>query len=1124
MPDPVLLPRLLPSAISHHVGDRSAGRGLARARGGRVEDLVWDGESSTVTADVTDDGGTVQHARVLLEEYADDSVSRRFLPSAPGGLWRPRGSQCSCPSEGSCEHVAALLYRLNDLGDRAEKSAPPAEWRSVLRPLLAGTSSRTGAPATAPRPLAIRFDLEAGTGGAGASRQNREPATAADLDSDADLWLGVRPLTRGRKGTWIKGELSWRTFEGRLGGREYDAVQSEALTRVFASASAERSYSSGAIDHLWLNTITSPLLWQSLVHARDAGVEFLPGSGLTSITLLSSADAGLDLQVVDESGDLDVTPRVDLEGEHAPHARLMGAAGVLDVAPHGEDALAARIAPLPSPVPRTLRPLLQRRRPLRVPAADRESFLEVAYPKLRSLTSVTSVDGSVPLPAARRPSLRLTASYASGDRLTLRWSWHYHDPDRVLPIDQRQGAHRDIAHEEAVVAEAMTLWPQAGSETPELLSGPDTALFSEHVLDALDAMDHVETEVVGTRHSYRELDSAPKVRVTQQASPGKHDWFDLGFEITIEGRSIPFPSLFVALARGRSKLLLPDKTYFSLDHPAFDTLRELIREGEALAEWEPERQSLSRFQVEMWNDLEEMADETDASAEWDRTVGRAKELAETSAPALPDALHAELRPYQLEGYSWLAFLFAHGLGGVLADDMGLGKTVQTLALIAHARERAGASGAAGAADAVGAAGAAGAASAPPFLVVAPSSVLPVWRREAERFTPGLDVRVLDRTRAARGADLASEIAGADVVVTSYAVLRIDEEDFAARPFQGFVLDEAQFVKNRRSRTHRAAKGVRADFRLAITGTPMENSLDDLWSILDLVTPGLLGGANGFRQRYTLPIETGEHPDRMELLRRRVRPFLLRRTKELVATELPPKHEEVLTVTLGEEHRAVYDSVLQRERKKVLGILDTDLGRQRFIVFRSLTLLRMMAIDPGLVDAEAYADVPSSKLEALFDRLEEVIGGGHRVLLFSQFTSYLDRVADELSARGIGYAHLDGSTRDRDGAVAGFREGDAPVFLISLKAGGFGLTLTEADYVFLLDPWWNPAAENQAVDRAHRIGQERQVMVYRMVAEDTIEEKVLALQRRKAELFDAFTDGGDAFRSAMTADDIRELLG
>ena len=402
-------------------------------------------------------------------------------------------------------------------------------------------------------------------------------------------------------------------------------------------------------------------------------------------------------------------------------------------------------------------------------------------------------------------------------------------------------------------------------------------------------------------------------------------------------------------------------------------------------------------------------------------------------------------------------------------------------------------------------------------------MLPVWRREAERFTPDLRVRVLEGTSSARGGRGEEDLEGVDLVVTSYAVLRLDEELFASRRFQGFVLDEAQFVKNRRSRTHLAAKRVRAGMRLAITGTPMENSLDDLWAIMDLVAPGLLGSAIGFRRRYTLPIASGEAPGRMEQLRRRVRPFLLRRTKELVAKELPEKHEEVLTVTLSPEHRAVYDSVLQRERKKVLGLIDTDLDRSRFIVFRSLTLLRMLALDPSLVDPEEYSDVPSSKLEALFDRLEEVIGDGHRVLLFSQFTTYLDRVAAELSARGIGFAHLDGSTRDRDAAVSGFRDGDAPVFLISLKAGGFGLTLTEADYVFLLDPWWNPAAENQAVDRAHRIGQDRQVMVYRMIAEDTIEEKVLALQRRKAELFDALTDGGEAFRSAVTAEDLRELL-
>ena len=1106
MSDPVLLPRLLPSAISHHVGDRTASRGLGLARAGGVADVTWDPATSVVSAEVTDTDGVPHRTEVELAEYEEDSVSRRFHTPGPGGLWRPRRSGCDCSVGESCVHVAATLYRVNDLGTRAMEESPPAEWRSVLRPLLNSTVSTdaTGsASQAAPRPLALRFDLEAGTSGSGTSRHHRETATAAHLHSGAELWLGMRPLTRGRKGAWIMGDLSWRTFEYRLAGREYDPAHGEALTRLFASASVERSYSSGAIDHLWLNSITSPLLWQSLEHARAAGVEFLPGSGLAGIELVGGGEVGLDLRTLESTQELEVSPRLAIGGRRIEEGRLLGASGLLEIEELADEQLLARLAPLGASVPRALRGLLHRRRPLLVPPADRETFLEVAYPQLRSLTTMTSLDGSVELPAARRPTLHLSAGYASGDRLSLRWSWRYHDPDRQLPMDQRQGAHRDLAHEEEVIAEAMSLWPMAPSDTPELLSGTDTAQFTEHVLDALAALDHVEVEVSGTRHAYRELDGDPRVRITQQASPGKNDWFDLGFEITIEGRQIPFPSLFVALAQGRSKLLMSDRTYFSLDHPAFDALRELIREGEALAEWEPEQQRISRFQVDLWDDLQEIAQETVTSREWERTALSLRDLEDAPTPTLPRTLHAELRPYQEEGFAWLSFLRAHGLGGVLADDMGLGKTLQTLALIAHAREQ----------DP----------QAPPFLVVAPASVLPVWRREAERFTPDLQVRVLDRTAASRGGELAAAIFGVDLVVTSYSVLRIDEEDFAGTSFQGFVLDEAQFVKNRRSRTHRAAKGVRAGFRLAITGTPMENSLDDLWSILDLVAPGLLGTAIGFRRQYTLPIETGDHPGRMELLRRRVRPFVLRRTKELVASELPEKHEEVLTVTLSPEHRAVYDSVLQRERKKVLGLIETDLDRSRFIVFRSLTLLRMMALDPALVDAEEYADVPSSKLVALFDRLEEVISDGHRVLLFSQFTSYLDRVAAELDRREVRYAHLDGSTRDRDAAVTGFREGDAPVFLISLKAGGFGLTLTEADYVFLLDPWWNPAAENQAVDRAHRIGQERQVMVYRMIAEDTIEEKVLALQRRKAELFDALTDGGDAFRSAVTAEDLRELL-
>ena len=295
----------------------------------------------------------------------------------------------------------------------------------------------------------------------------------------------------------------------------------------------------------------------------------------------------------------------------------------------------------------------------------------------------------------------------------------------------------------------------------------------------------------------------------------------------------------------------------------------------------------------------------------------------------------------------------------------------------------------------------------------------------------------------------------------------------------------------------------APFALAITGTPLENSLMDLWSLLSVTAPGLFPSPQRFSQFYRRAIERDGDTDKLRQLQRRVRPFVLRRTKQAVAADLPPKQEQVLEVELSPRHMRVYQTHLQRERQKVLGLLD-DLDRNRFTVLRSLTLLRRLCLDPALVD-EAHADIPAAKVETLLDDLTELVAEGHRALVFSQFTSFLGRIRERLEQAGIAHAYLDGSTTRREEVVERFRQGDAPVFLISLKAGGFGLNLTEADYCFVLDPWWNPATEAQAVDRAHRIGQTRKVMVYRMVAKDTIEEKVMALKARKAELFGSVFD-------------------
>jgi SNF2 family DNA or RNA helicase len=377
------------------------------------------------------------------------------------------------------------------------------------------------------------------------------------------------------------------------------------------------------------------------------------------------------------------------------------------------------------------------------------------------------------------------------------------------------------------------------------------------------------------------------------------------------------------------------------------------------------------------------------------------------------------------------------------------------------------------------------------------------------------------TAARNGQRLSELAAGADAVVTSYTLLRIDFAAYAEVGWSGLLLDEAQQVKNRQSKVYQCARRLAAPVKIAITGTPMENNLMELWSLLSITAPGLFPSPDRFRDYYARPIERQGDTERLTQLQRRVKPLIRRRTKEQVATELPAKQEQVLEVELHPQHRKVYQMRLQRERQKVLGLIG-DMDSNRFTIFRSLTLLRQLSLHAGLVD-EAHASLASAKIDALSGHLNEVTGGGHRALVFSQFTGFLAKVRERLDAEGIRYCYLDGSTRDRAAVIQRFKDGAVPVFLISLKAGGFGLNLTEADYCFLLDPWWNPATEAQAVDRAHRIGQTRSVMVYRLVAKDTIEEKVMALKARKARLFSSVMDNGNVFGTTLDADDIRSLL-
>jgi len=449
---------------------------------------------------------------------------------------------------------------------------------------------------------------------------------------------------------------------------------------------------------------------------------------------------------------------------------------------------------------------------------------------------------------------------------------------------------------------------------------------------------------------------------------------------------------------------------------------------------------------------------------------------------LPKDLTATLRPYQLQGVSWLTFLRQAGLGGVLADDMGLGKTLQTICTLG-----------------------------PGTLVVAPTSVLPNWEAEVKRFRPSLKVsvyhgpgRALDET--------------ADVTLTTYALMRLDAAVLGAKTWDTVVLDEAQAIKNPDSQVARAAYGLQASFRVALSGTPIENRLEELWSLMHFTNPGLLGGRKAFEERWSRPISDNQK-GAAEKLRARIRPFVLRRLKRDVAPELPPRTDSVRHVTLSGRERAVYDAVYAATREEVVSQLEE--GGSVLKALEALLRLRQAACHPALVPGQQAKT--SSKVEALLEALGTAVEEGHKALVFSQWTSMLDLIEPALREAGIGFIRLDGSTSNRGAVAASFQDPNGPpVMLISLKAGATGLNLTAADHVFLVDPWWNPSVEAQAADRAHRIGQQRPVMVYRLVSRGTVEEKILTLQDKKRALFESALGGAEG-AGAITRADLMQLL-
>ncbi|WP_132053377.1 DEAD/DEAH box helicase [Pseudocnuella soli] len=590
--------------------------------------------------------------------------------------------------------------------------------------------------------------------------------------------------------------------------------------------------------------------------------------------------------------------------------------------------------------------------------------------------------------------------------------------------------------------------------------------------------------------------NAHRASISVQVQSGLN-WFNTKLKVQYGKQNASLKQLQQAVRNGSRYVQLDDGTLGILPEAWIERMQQFFAAAEIMGEDlitpKPQFDALAQ-----WYKEEELDDEVKSAIQNYRQ--KLYDLKAMEPVQSPKGLRAQLRAYQLQGLSWLAFLNEHGFGGVLADDMGLGKTLQVIALMLMVKEQG---------------------ISETHLVVVPTSLLFNWQAEIARFAPSLNVYLL------HGADRNKDVAAwdqYDIVLTSYGTLLADVGYLRRYTFGYVFLDESQQIKNTGSQRYHAARLLRSRNKLAITGTPIENNTLDLYAQISFVLPGLLGNQKYFRDVYSTPIDKFEDSRRAAELQRKVAPFILRRTKETVAQELPDKTEQVLYCPMGDAQRAVYDAYEGELRDYLEGKMEDEILRNAMHVLRGLTQLRQICNDPRLLNAGDKQAGGSSKITALMEQFESK-APQHKILVFSQFVSMLDLIREELDKSGIGYAYLTGATRNREEVVNRFQnDAQVRVFLLSLKAGGTGLNLTAASYVYLVDPWWNPAVEAQAIDRAYRIGQHKNVQAIRLICPGTVEEKMMLLQQSKKERFAGLVPGGKELFNTMTKDDWKVVLG
>ncbi|MDZ4806455.1 MAG: SNF2-related protein [Candidatus Eisenbacteria bacterium] len=740
--------------------------------------------------------------------------------------------------------------------------------------------------------------------------------------------------------------------------------------------------------------------------------------------------------------------------------------------------------------------LIRRTGPVRVPRREKDEFLRLFWAS--PLPPAVEVPEDLKLAEATAtavPRLVLTRPPIVRTRETLDAAlWfdyeggsvaHRHPARAIVQVAAGRVIPRDVPAEAA--ARALLVELGFKEPVPPRPAEAELEIAVRHLATVARVLVGRGWQVEAEGQRYR----APGIRRMTLSSG--IDWFDLTGAVDFGGQEATLPELLAAARKGQDFVLLGDGSRGLLPEDWLERLAPLADLGT------PEGDGLRfhRSQATLLDALLESQPEVDRDADFRRLIERLNAHHAIAPVEQPAGFVGQLREYQRLGLGWLQFLAEFSFGGCLADDMGLGKTIQVLALLEGRRRARG--------------------PKTPSLVVVPRSLVHNWIEEAGRFTP--ELKMLDYTGQDR-ADQLPRFDDFDLVVTTYGTVRRDILKLKDYRFDYVILDEAQAIKNSGSQASRACRLLEADHRLAMSGTPVENHLGELGALFEFLNPGMLGRAAAARAR----VAGASDPESVALLARALKPFILRRTKEQVLSELPIKTEQTLYCELEPKQRRMYDSMRAQYRASLSATIQKlGLSRAKVHVLEALLRLRQVACHPGLVDKALVGD-SSAKLDTLFESLREIVDEGHKALVFSQFTSLLAIVRPRLDQEGIRYEYLDGKTTKRSEKVKRFQEDPTcPLFLISLKAGGQGLNLTAADYVFILDPWWNPAVEAQAVDRAHRIGQTRPVFAYRLIARDTVEEKIVELQRNKRHLADAIISADSSLLRSLTAEDLQRLL-